>query len=269
MQHSQIIAFIGGGNMAQALIGGLLRDGHEPDRLRVADPQDAQREKLRQQGVVVFADNAGAADGADVIVLAVKPQVMDAALAGLAGAVGGKALIVSIAAGITLEKLGAGLGHERPLVRAMPNTPALFGRGITGMTANAAVEAADRRLAEAVLGAAGEVVWVESEAQIDAVTAVSGSGPAYFFLLTEALADAAEKQGLPPEIAHALAAHTARGAGTMLAQSDADTAELRRRVTSPGGTTEAALKVLDAAGLRETMQQAVDAAVQRARELGM
>lgn len=269
MNDYRRITFIGGGNMAQALVGGLLRNGHAPERLRVADPQAEQREKFEQQGVSAFADNAEAARDADIIVLAVKPQIMDAVLRELAGAAREDALFISIAAGITLQRLGRSLGAGTPLVRAMPNTPALYGYGVTGMVANASVGAAGKASSETVLGAAGEVVWVESEDLMDAVTAVSGSGPAYYFLLTEALIEAAMQQELPECTARLLATRTAFGAGAMLAQSELDASDLRRRVTSPGGTTEAALEMFESANLRDIVRRAVDAAVRRGRELGL
>jgi len=263
------ITFIGGGNMAQALIGGLLSAGHPVDHLRVADPSAEQREQLRDRfGLDCGADNRAAVVDAEAVVLAVKPQIMSQVLGELAGALPDTAVVISVAAGTTLAALASGFGEQVKAVRAMPNTPALYGAGITGMVANGNCNATARRLAETVMAGAGEVVWIDREAQMDAVTAVSGSGPAYFFAFTEHLAEAGVHAGLPPETALKLARQTAIGAGVMLAESEFDAAELRRRVTSPGGTTEAALKSFAQSKMARMIKQAVKAAVQRGRELG-
>jgi pyrroline-5-carboxylate reductase len=263
------ISFIGGGNMAQAMIGGLINAGHAPSRIHVADPSATQRQGLEDAfGVSSFADNAQAAEGAAAVVLAVKPQVMGAVLPALRGALAPTATVISVAAGITLDRLASGLGEQVRTVRAMPNTPALYGAGISGLVANQRCDADARALAEWILGAAGEVVWIEKEAQMDAVTAVSGSGPAYYFAFTEHLAEAGMRAGLPADTAARLARQTAIGAGRMLAESELDAGELRRRVTSPGGTTEAALRHFAAAKLATMIEQAVEAAVKRGKELG-
>lgn len=263
------ITFIGAGNMGQALIGGLIQSSTPVDRIRAADPDAGKRTALADEfGIATFGDNAEAATGTDVLVMAVKPQVIDRVLASLSGAVGAGTLVVSVAAGIPLDRLSRGLGGHDRTVRAMPNTPALYRAGITGLTAGSGVTAEDRARAEAVMKAAGQVVWIDDESLMDAVTAVSGSGPAYFFALTEQLAAAGARAGLPPEIAEQLARQTAVGAGVMLAQSDTDAAELRRRVTSPGGTTAAALKSLEEDGFARLIEKAVDAAVVRGRALG-
>lgn len=263
------IAFIGGGNMAAALIGGLLDAGHAPGQVRVADPSDAARATIRQtHGVRTAARGAEVAEGANVVVLAVKPQVMPAVLEELGTLIEPDQLVVSIAAGIPIRTLQQVFGDAQPIIRAMPNTPALLGAGITGLCASAACEAAHREQAEAVLGAAGEVVWVEDEALMDVVTAVSGSGPAYFFLLIEALREAGVAEGLPAEASTRLAVHTALGAGIMATRSSDDVAELRRRVTSPGGTTQAALESFEFGGFRALVADAVRAATARGRELG-
>ncbi|MEN1726903.1 MAG: pyrroline-5-carboxylate reductase [Pseudomonadota bacterium] len=263
------ISFIGGGNMAQALIGGLIQAGHQADHLRVADPSPEQRERLDAQfGITSQKDNAETVAGSQAVVLAVKPQVMSGVLASIRDALPAEAVVISVAAGTTLGALSAGLGEAVQAVRAMPNTPALFGAGITGLVANSNCSSEGLALAETILGTAGEVVRLNRESQMDAVTAVSGSGPAYYFAFTEHLAEAGARAGLPPEVALKLARQTAIGAGVMLAQSEVDAAELRRRVTSPGGTTEAALKRFAASKMAQMIEQAVDAAVKRGKELG-
>ena len=263
------ITLIGGGNMAQALIGGLLSAGYPADQLTVADPDEGQRQRLSEQfGIDCQSDNARAVEQARAIVLAVKPQVMDSVLDSLRGRLPESVVVISVAAGITLARLARGLGEDIACVRAMPNTPALFGAGISGLVAGRRVSAEGRALAERILAAAGEVVWIEREDQMDAVTAVSGSGPAYFFAFTEHLAEAGVQAGLPPQTALRLARQTAAGAGVMLARSELDPAELRRRVTSPGGTTEAALQQFAAAKMARMIDKAVAAAVARGRQLG-
>lgn len=262
------IAFVGGGNMARSLVGGLLARGAAPASLLVCEPQAALREALAADfHVAVAADNVDAA-GADTLVLAVKPQVMREVCRGLAAALGARRpTVVSIAAGIRLAQFARWLGADLPVVRAMPNTPALIGAGITGLVANAHADAAARARAEAVLAAAGPTVWIPDEALMDAVTAVSGSGPAYFFLLMEALASAGERQGLPPDVARRLVLQTALGAARMACEGDEGPARLRERVTSPGGTTQAALEAFVAGGFNALVDAAVAAATQRGRAL--
>ena len=263
------ISFIGGGNMARALIGGLVEAGTPADDITVADPSAAQRNAAESDfGIRSSHDNAEAVAGRDVIVLAVKPQIMDEVLASIRNSISENAVAISVAAGVTLQRLGAGLGEHLALVRAMPNTPALYGAGITGMVANDRTDEAQRQRAENILGSAGEVVWIEREDLMDAVTAISGSGPAYFFALAEHLTRAGEVAGLPGETAARLARQTAYGAGVMLARSEMETAELRRRVTSPGGTTEAALNSLKSNDFEQLVKNAVEAAIRRGRELG-
>lgn len=262
------IAFIGAGNMAQALMGGLLGAGHPVERIVAADPNAAQRSQVADKwGISVLDDNAEAAGQADVIVLAVKPQVMDTVLGSLGDRMDGP-LVISIAAGIPLARLEEGLPGGLAIVRAMPNTPALYRAGISGAVGNAAVGPNQRALAETILGSVGPVVWVENEALMDAVTAVSGSGPAYFFLITEAMARAGQDCGLSESVALQLAVHTAAGAGQMMRESPSDPATLRRQVTSPGGTTEAALEAFRLGGLDELVDMAVKAAFERGRALG-
>ncbi len=263
------IAFIGGGNMARSLIGALIRGGADAHSIRVAEPESVLRSALaRDFDVSTHERNADAARGADTLVLAVKPQVMREVCAEIGDAIGDeRPLIVSIAAGIRLDQIAGWIGKPVPIVRCMPNTPALIGAGATGLIANARASAGERARAEALLGAAGRTAWIEREALMDTVTAVSGSGPAYFFLLVEALESAAIAQGLPPETARMLATQTCLGAGRMLVESGEAPSTLRQRVTSPGGTTAAALAAFEEGGLRELVETAVAAATERGREL--
>jgi pyrroline-5-carboxylate reductase len=261
------IAFIGAGNMASSLIGGLLAKGLDAARIRASDPGAETRARVSaEHGIELFSDNAQAVQDADVIVIAVKPQVMKAVCQDLRAHLKPHQLLISIAAGITSTSLQNWLGNQ-PLVRCMPNTPALLGKGVSGLFATAAVTGEQRQQAEELLSAVGIAVWVDTEAQIDAVTAVSGSGPAYFFLLIEAMTDAGVKLGLPREVAKQLAEQTALGAAHMAVGSDVDAAELRRRVTSPAGTTEAAIKSFQADGFAATVEKALSAAAHRSAEM--
>jgi pyrroline-5-carboxylate reductase len=263
-----LITFIGGGNMASALISGLANPPRAALRFRVVDPAEAACARLQATfGVQPFTDPAAAVSGADVVLLAVKPQSMTEVLAALAGHVAPDQLVLSIAAGTTIDSIESALGPGTAVVRCMPNTPALIGQGITGMTAGIHCSAHQREMAEEILAAAGQVVWLEDEALLDAVTAVSGTGPAYFFLLTEVLTSAARELGLPASTAGQLAAVTCFGAGAMLASSPDEAEILRRRVTSPGGTTEAAMAVLEAGDFRNLLMRAITAARDRSREL--
>ena len=266
---SDNIAFIGGGNMARSLVGGLVARGHAPTAIRVAEPVEPLRAALAADfGVGVFADGAEAVEGAGTWVLATKPQVLRQVCESLAHvAQRGRPLVVSIAAGITAAQLERWLGGDVPVVRAMPNTPALLGAGVTGLFASGSVDAAGRALAERLLAAAGDTVWIDDEALMDAVTAVSGSGPAYVFLLAEAMTAAAIAEGLPDGAARTLALQTIAGAARMLTESGVDAAELRRRVTSPNGTTQAALDTFEAGGFRALVANAIHAARLRGAEL--
>ncbi|MEO6968093.1 MAG: pyrroline-5-carboxylate reductase [Rhodanobacteraceae bacterium] len=267
--ESRTIAFIGGGNMARSLIGALIQHGADATTIAVAEPRaDARDELAREFGVRAYPDNADAISGAACVVLAVKPQAMRGVCAGLAESLRqSRPLLISIAAGIRIEQLQHWLGAHLAIVRCMPNIPALIGAGATGLCANARVGAMQRALAERVLGAAGVVRWIDDEAQMDTVTALSASGPAYFFLLVEAMEDAAVDLGLPRETARALAAQTCFGAGRMLAEGDETAAQLRTRVTSPQGTTQAALDVFAADGFRALVERAMAAAARRGGEL--
>jgi pyrroline-5-carboxylate reductase len=238
------ITFIGGGNMAQALIGGLVSDGTEPGTLRVVEPVASQREVLRERfGVETGERSEALVPGSDVLVLAVKPQQMREVCAGLAPALAGQ-LVISIAAGIRAADLARWLGGHRRIVRCMPNTPALIGAGITGLCAMPGVDAADRETADAMLGAVGQTLWVEEESMLDAVTAISGSGPAYVFYFMEAMHTAALGMGFDDEQARALTLATFSGAARLAADSPEPASVLRERVTSKGGTTAAALAVM-------------------------
>jgi pyrroline-5-carboxylate reductase len=263
------LAFIGGGNMAAALVGGLTKRGLPGERIVVADPSEMQLQRLvRDYGVRASADNAGAVAGAEVVILAVKPQQMRAVALGLNRHLAvSKPLVISVAAGIPHAALARWFGAQVPVVRTMPNRPALNGFGATGLYAPQGVGAANRALAESIMAAVSATVWVEHESQMDTVTALSGSGPAYFFLFMEALEAAAHERGLPNEVAHKLTLETAFGAAQMARQSSESLAALREQVTSKGGTTAAALDVLDAAGLRAIVAHAVAAADRRSAEL--
>ncbi|QSX78413.1 pyrroline-5-carboxylate reductase [Agrilutibacter solisilvae] len=263
------IAFIGGGNMARSLIGGLVARGADRASLLVAEPVPELRAALaRDFQIPTFEHSAQPVASAGTWVLAVKPQVMREvcqALASVAQAT--RPLVMSVAAGITAAQIDRWLGGNVAVVRAMPNTPALLGAGVTGLYANAQVDDGQRARALALMQSAGASVWIEHESLMDAVTAVSGSGPAYVFLLAEAMQAAGEAQGLPAAAARELALQTILGAARMLTEGDEAPAELRRRVTSPGGTTQAAIETFEAGGLRELVASAIDAATRRGREL--
>jgi pyrroline-5-carboxylate reductase len=270
MSTADRLAFIGGGNMGRALVGALLRRGQAAGEIAIGEAWEATRTALQHDfpGVRVGADNLAALDGAGLVVLAVKPQEMGPVVAAMRPALQRtRPVVLSIAAGLKVADLVGWCGPGVPVVRAMPNRAALVGAGATGLYAGPDVPAAARARAEDVMRAAGAVAWVDEEAQMDAVTAVSGSGPAYFFLLAEALAEAGVAQGLPPAAAHQLAVATLHGAGLLAGQGDGDLARLRAEVTSRGGTTEAALRSLQDAGFRDIVAAAVAAAARRAREL--
>lgn len=266
----QHLTVLGGGHMGRALIGGLLRSGTRPERLRVGEASEAARLALaRELGVSASADNARAVDGASIVVLAVKPQQAAAVVAELAPLLRAqRPLLLSVAAGVRTAQLAAWCGPGVPVARAMPNRPALLGAGATALYAPPSVGSELRAAAERIARAVGEAVWVSEEDLLDAVTALSGSGPAYFFLLAELMAEAATGLGLPSAVAKRLAAATLYGAGLMAATGDADLARLRAEVTSKGGTTEAALGVFASADLEATVGDALAAAARRARELG-
>ncbi|MDM1249891.1 pyrroline-5-carboxylate reductase [Acinetobacter johnsonii] len=259
------ICFIGGGNMAQALIGGLISRGLPSTRITVSDPVEQVRHLLAEKDLVVTEDNASAIREADVVVLAVKPQVLANVLKPLNGLFDGK-LIISIVAGAEIATIAALSGSNR-IVRVMPNTPALVQTGAHGLYATEAVDKEDRDLASQVLAATGLTLWVGEEAQIDAVTAVSGSGPAYFFYMMESMIRAGKNLGLDEKVATALTLQTALGAAQMAITSSNTPAELRKNVTSPNGTTQAALEVFDRAQISQNIQAALAAAQKRSQEL--
>ena len=259
------ITFIGGGNMAQALIGGLLSRGLPATRITVSDPVENVRQLLLEKDVHVTDNNVAAIKDADIVVLAVKPQVLGLVLKPLQGLFDGK-LIISIVAGAEIKTISALTGNDR-VVRVMPNTPALVQTGAHGMFAYDVVEAKDRELATQVLAATGLTIWVNSEAQVDAVTAVSGSGPAYFFYMMESMIRAGKNMGLDEKVATALTLQTALGAAQMAITSSNSPAELRKNVTSPNGTTQAALEVFDRAQISQNIQTALAAAQKRSQEL--
>ena len=263
------IAFIGGGNMARSLIGGLLKTGIAASSVSVAEPRAEARQELgREFGVACYAEARPAVAEAEVVVLAVKPQVLPALRNELQDVLRQRRpMLISIAAGVRIGQLERWLGGQLPIVRCMPNTPALIGAGATGLCANGRVSPPQRALAQRILDAAGLTRWIDDEALMDTVTALSGSGPAYFFALVEALEDAAVAQGMPRETARALAAQTCLGAGRMLAESGEAPAELRRRVTSPGGTTAAALEAFASGNLRALVADAIAAATTRGKDL--
>jgi pyrroline-5-carboxylate reductase len=265
---SHTIGFIGGGNMARSLIGGLLARGVAAKQLLVADPVETQLGLLAKQfGIIATADNAVVARAAQVLVLAVKPQDLRTVATGLASVIAvTRPTVISVAAGVRARDLQQWLG-DLPVVRCMPNRPALNGAGVTGLFATPDVSAHGKEIAAAILGAVGPALWVDREEQMDVVTAVSGSGPAYFFLLIEMLEETGIALGLAPEVAHRLAVETAYGSGCMARTATESAATLREQVTSKGGTTEAAVRVLEASNVRAIFGAAITAAAARSAEL--
>ncbi len=268
MQHTKI-GFIGGGNMAASLIGGLIADGTSPSQISVADPSAQRTQYLKQQfSIKVATDNAALVEDADVVVLAVKPQVMPEVCQQLAETVQRRQpLLISVAAGIRIADLNRWLGDDNAIVRTMPNTPALVQSGATALFANSQVSSQQREIAERIMRAVGLTQWLDNETMMDAVTALSGSGPAYFFLVIEALEQAGCKLGLSEENSRVLALQTAFGAAKMALESSESAEQLRHRVTSPGGTTERAISILEEGEIRELFERAVSGARDRAAEL--
>jgi pyrroline-5-carboxylate reductase len=264
------ITFIGGGNMARAIYRGLIESGFPTENIGVVDPSEAAQSAARASGLIRIAESATDADlSADLIVLAIKPQITGIALSPLAHRVSSTATVLSIIAGINSASLAnlLGLPNDDAVVRSMPNTPALVGEGMTGLFSNSDQRAHGRLLAERVMSAVGQCVWVSNESDLDLVTAISGSGPAYFFLFMESLADAAVELGMSPQTAHQLSVQTALGAAKLAQTSDDALAKLRENVTSPGGTTEQAIKSFEAAELRAIVMSATRAAKKRSIEL--
>ncbi|MDP8237072.1 MAG: pyrroline-5-carboxylate reductase [Candidatus Erginobacter occultus] len=263
------IAFIGAGNMAEALIRGIIRDRLvAPEEIIAGEVNPGRREEVsRELGIRVTGDNREAVAGAGIVILAVKPQSLDPVLEKIAGEITGDQLVISILAGVSTRRIEERLGNEVPVIRVMPNTPALVGAGVSVISPGRRAGEDALATARTILGAVGEVRVLE-EKMIDAVTALSGSGPAYFFLLVEAMIRAGEKLGLPREEAERLAGETLAGAGRLLKESGRTAEELRRQVTSPGGTTEAAVAVFRERGLEKIVIAALEAAARRSKELG-
>ena len=268
MSNGQL-AFLGGGNMGRALIGGLLRRGTRPEHISVGESYAGARDSLAADfGIQATEDNAAAVEAASVVVVAVKPQIAGSVLSPLQPLFQRtRPLVISIAAGIRIAALETWCGAGVPVVRAMPNRPALVGAGATGLFAPPNVSNSQRGIAEKVMQSVGEVVWVASEDHLDVVTALSGSGPAYFFLLAELLTQGATDLGLEPAAARRLAIATLNGAGQLANVGDGDLAKMRAEVTSKGGTTEAAVKSLESADLRGIVARALEAATRRSHEL--
>lgn len=268
MSQQPVVAFIGAGNMARAIIGGLLENGFAAANIWAAEPDAARLDDLKAQGLNTTTDNAAAVAAADLVVLAVKPQIMKTVTTSLAEAAQAhQPLFVSIAAGITLEALDRWLGGGTAVVRCMPNTPSLVQTGASGLFANDRVNDLQRTQATQVLEAVGIALWVQNEAELDIVTAISGSGPAYYFLMMEAMTAAGTRLGLNEATARDLTLQTALGAARMASSSDVDAAELRRRVTSPKGTTEQAILTFQAQGLEATVEKAMTACRDRAVDM--
>ena len=269
MQPVQSVAIIGAGNMASAIIGGMLDNGYQAGNIWGSAPDDSHLQALRDRfGVSVTTDNRHCAQQADMVVLAVKPQVMAEVCRDIAPVVQNtRPLLVSIAAGLASDTLDDWLGGGLPLVRVMPNTPSLVGKGAAGLFANAAVTAEQKTMVQSVFESIGSALWVDDEEQLHGVTALSGSGPAYFFLMLEALEAAATEAGIAPETARELAIQTMAGAAEMAARSEHDPAQLKRNVMSPGGTTERAINTFEDGGMRDLVQKAYNAAFERSQEM--
>ena len=264
-----VIAFLGAGNMASAMISGLIAEGTSPSQLRASDPSEAALSRLEAMGLSQLSTSPDKLfEGADLLVAAVKPQVIPAALTAIKDQLGPRTALLSIAAGIPISSLQPRLGEDVAIIRCMPNTPAMIGLGATALYAADSVSAAHRELAEKVTNAAGNSVWVSREDLLDAVTAVSGSGPAYFFALIEAIARTGTELGLEEEVAMALTVQTALGAASLAAQATQPVATLRENVTSPGGTTEQALQSLHTNDFDAVVAEAVRQCAAHAKALG-
>lgn len=268
MSNKPSLCFIGAGNMASSIIGGLVKKGYPATQITATDPYQPSLDKLAAQFPVnVCTDNAHAAAAADIVILAVKPQVMEQVCGTIAGVLTHQPVVISIAAGIDINSLSQWLGERTAIVRCMPNTPALVQTGASGLFANRHTSNTQKSQAHEILEAVGIVQWVDSEAMIDSVTAVSGSGPAYFFLMMEAMIDAGVEQGLSREVATELTLQTALGAAKLAQSSDVDVAELRRRVTSPNGTTEQAILAFERDDLRAIVANAMKVCTARSIEM--
>ncbi|MDP6288657.1 MAG: pyrroline-5-carboxylate reductase [Arenicellales bacterium] len=269
MTPRQRIGFIGGGNMTRSIIGGLITNEISPNLIKISDPDPGQRDRLVAQfGITATQENREVAEDADVVVLAVKPQVLRKATGPIGDLVRDRnLLVISIAAGVRIEDISSWLGGHTAIVRVMPNTPALVGSGASALFAPPSITEAQRDTAESILRAVGITVWLTNEDQIDTVTALSGSGPAYFFYLMEAMEATACKLGLTPKMARLLTLETAIGAARLALESSEDLSSLRKRVTSPGGTTERAIEIFDQAETDKTIERAISSAAVRSREL--
>lgn len=269
MSKSPTISFIGAGNMASAIIGGMLDNGFQAGDIWVSAPDDSHLQSIRNHfGVSITTDNRYCAQQADMVVLAVKPQVMADVCRDIAPVVQNtQPLIVSIAAGLNADTLDEWLGGGLPVVRVMPNTPSLVGKGAAGLFANEKVSKERKAMVQTVFESIGTALWVDDEALIHGVTALSGSGPAYFFLMLEALEAAATDAGIEPATARKLAIQTMAGAAEMAARSEHDPAQLKRNVMSPGGTTERAINTFEDGGMRDLVKKAYDAAFERSQEM--
>ena len=264
------IAFIGAGNMAKAIIGGLIKQGYAAKNITASGPRIESLQKVADEfSVNITTDNLAAVRNADLVILSVKPQILKQVASELSVALMHKPLVISLAAGITTNSLLRWLNGDYAIVRCMPNTPSQLLLGAAGLFANTFVNSEQKQLANTILSAVGIVSWVEDESLLNAVTAVSGSGPAYYFLLMEAMIDAAVAQGLSKEIATQLTLQTALGAANLAKQSDLDIVELRRRVTSPKGTTEQAILSFEKDNIREAVKNAMQACSNRAAELSV
>jgi len=263
------ITFIGAGNMGEALIRGIIADGlFPPDAITAAEPDDDRREKLEQDlKIITTPDNRAAVRGADIICLAIKPQILDSVLDEISAEITEDQFLISILAGVPTRRIEDNLGKNIRVVRVMPNTPALVGAGMAGISPGRYAGSEDLKATVDIMSAVGDILEVKEDL-IDAVTGISGSGPAYFFLFTEVLAAAGRKVGLSREEADLLSRKTLIGAGKLLEETGLSPEELRRKVTSPGGTTEAALKTFQSLGLEELVEKAVRAARDRARDMG-
>jgi len=267
LQHINGIAFIGGGNMATSIVGGLINNTFEAHKIFISEPNSELATKLASQYQInIAASNSAACATCDVIVLAVKPQILKTVCEEIAPQLHDNHLIISIAAGINSESLTKWLG-KKAVVRTMPNTPALISEGACGLFACAEVNDSQRDIADHIMMSVGITAWVSNEDLIDSVTAISGSGPAYFFLMIESMIDAGEKMGLDHETASTLALQTAYGAAKLALQSDVDIKELRRRVTSPKGTTEKAIESFESNNFRQTIEHAMKACAERGKSL--
>ncbi|MXZ82008.1 MAG: pyrroline-5-carboxylate reductase [Gammaproteobacteria bacterium] len=265
------LAFVGGGNMARSIVGGLVANDYDPALIRVSDPLASQREMLSKRFPVRTAkSNLECIDDADIVIMAIKPQVMKTALESIRSHLQPSSqLMISIAAGIRIEDIMRWSGCKLPLVRVMPNTPALIGCGASVLCANDIAQDFHKKMAESVMRAVGEVAWIDSENDMDAVTGISGSGPAYFFRVMEIMIEAAEKNGLDPKLSKSLVLQTALGAARLAQDSPLSPGELRKQVTSKRGTTEAALEQMENSGIATIFEAGITAAVDRSRELAL